>query len=64
MPRIPIHNKEDLRLLRDECEAYDEDRWRDMVLSIRDRTMTKGVHKQLRHSLRKLFWSLPVYSRG
>ncbi len=35
-----------------EFEAHDENRWRDMVISIRDRTMPRDVHDRLRSSLR------------
>ncbi len=57
--RIPIHSSpEDKRMFRDECNAYDENRWYDMVISIRDRVMDKKTHKQLRHSLRECRYNL------
>ena len=59
MPKIPIHNSpEDKRMFRDECEAYDENVWYNMVASIRDRTMDRETHKQLRHSIRKCRYNI------
>ena len=52
--KIPIYNSlEDKWMYRVESEAYDDNRWYDIVVSIRDRTMTRDIHKQLRSSLRQ-----------
>ncbi|KKK86067.1 hypothetical protein LCGC14_2766960 [marine sediment metagenome] len=57
--KIPIHNSsEDKRVFRDECDAYDENIWRNMVISVRDRVMDRKTYKQLRHSLRECMYNI------
>lgn len=59
MPKFPLYNNsKDEQLFKDECNAYDENRWYDMIISIRDRVMTRKVHKQLCHSLRECRYNL------
>ena len=63
--RIPINNSpEDKAMFRAECEACDENRWYDMVTSIRDRTMTRKVYRQLRSSLRHCMWKIRQLKDG
>ena len=57
--KIPINNSpKDKWMYQIESEAYNDNRWYDTVVSIRDRTMTKEVHKQLRSSLRECMWRI------
>ncbi len=41
-----------------ERKARDDKIWRDMVISVRDRIMTKDVYEQLRHSLRECMYNI------
>ncbi len=52
------NSPEDKRMFLTECDAYDENRWRNMALSVRNRTMTRQTYKELRHSLRKCSYSI------
>ncbi len=58
MPKIHIYIKEDRELLRDEYLAYEENRKRDILNSIRNRTMTRKSYLEVTHGLRKFFWHL------
>ncbi len=63
MATIPINNiPESKKRFRDECDAYDEDRWYNMVVSVRNRVMTRTVYKQLTQSLREISYHLSYLS--
>ena len=65
MAKIPIYNTpEDKHMFYLECEACDENRWRNMVLSIKNRTMTKIIYKQLNSSLRQCMWKIRGLQHG
>lgn len=58
MPKIPINNTKDRKLLRDEYLAHEENRIRDTLVAIRNRTMTKELYLKVTHWLRKFAWNL------
>ena len=54
MAKFPINNNpEEKRLFRDEWEAHEENRKRDILNSIRNRTMTKESYLKVVHGLRE-----------
>ena len=56
MAAIPISNLIDM--LRIEEEAYSENRWHDLCVSVRDRTLTRAAHHSFTRSLRELRWHM------
>ena len=62
MPKIHIPTKEEsaahFHMLNVEHEAYEENKKRDIISSIRSRTMTKPEYYKLQSHLREFFWNL------
>ncbi len=59
MPHIPINVTPEDKLMRSlEFEAYNDNIWYDMIISIRDRTMSREVYNQVRRSLRSCLYSI------
>ncbi len=58
MPKIPIYAEKDGRMLQIEYEAHEMNRQRDLLLSIRNRTMKRDDYYRLTHWLRSFFWGI------
>jgi len=57
MPKIPMNNSsKDRELLMDECLAYKENEHRDLITSMRNRTMTRKTYRNLMRHLREFCW--------
>lgn len=56
--KIPIHNKEDMERLNEEYMAHEENRYFDLRLSVRNRTMTRKSYFDFQRGLRKFLWHM------